>query len=253
MFFLLKLIKNYIWVYGIYQIFNLFSYGTALKSIWPLWTDFKSPPCSSLACFVVHCNLLCYTEDTLVFMALSLSQKSGQNTPLWEHSPWHITTMPLTKMLLPRQMEWLHPVSSKWRTSGLWDGPLGVDGVAPGRREIILIHQEGFLARDGLRAVYIRDTEMRCAQCTPCYGKLCPWSLLFLDAVVMRFLPITLQYWLDTLGQNHWSWADVRQKATTVRHAYMWSGPCMHVWVGKRGVRAELRARGSRPAPCGGV
>lgn len=37
-----------------------------------------------------------------------------------------------TKMLMPRHMEWLHPVSSHWSTSGLWEGPLGVGGVKRG-------------------------------------------------------------------------------------------------------------------------
>lgn len=37
-----------------------------------------------------------------------------------------------TKMSMPRHMEWLHPVSSHWSTSGLWEGPLGVGGVKRG-------------------------------------------------------------------------------------------------------------------------
>lgn len=49
-----------------------------------LWATNKNCflPCSALAQCVPHCNLLSYTEDTLVFMALSLSYSSGQNTAL---------------------------------------------------------------------------------------------------------------------------------------------------------------------------
>lgn len=37
-----------------------------------------------------------------------------------------------TKMSMPRHMEWLHPVSSHWSTSGLWEGPLGAGGGKKG-------------------------------------------------------------------------------------------------------------------------
>lgn len=54
-----------------------------------LWATNKNRflPCSALAQCVPHCNLLSYTEDTLVFMALSLSYSSGRNALLWEHAP----------------------------------------------------------------------------------------------------------------------------------------------------------------------
>lgn len=54
-----------------------------------LWATNKNRflPCSALAQCVPHCNLLSYAEDTLVFMALSLSYSSGRNALLWEHAP----------------------------------------------------------------------------------------------------------------------------------------------------------------------
>lgn len=103
-----------------------------------LWATNKNRflPCSALAQCVPHCNLLSYTEDTLVCMALSLSYSSGRNALLWEHSPWHITAVPETKILVPKQTKWLHPVSSNWRTREHLEGPLRFEGCAElGRRE----------------------------------------------------------------------------------------------------------------------
>lgn len=195
-------------------------------------------------------------------MALSLSQRTGQNALLWEHSPWHIPAVPGTKTLVPRQMEWLHPVSSHWRTSGLLEGPLKDDGVQSwGGGNWIRFTERAFWL-EMLVCMHLQDTDMKCILHTLYYTKLCPFSLLYLDAVV----DVEMMKWYSgskkklcrgSKAENkRWSPGVYKACVHTVwaMFAYMWKTERERgVSLVLGAVRAELRALGSLPTPCGEV
>lgn len=119
----------------------------------------------SLARGVRRRNLL-YTEDTSVLMAVHLSQRTGQNSPLWEHSLWHITAWAWKKDAGAK--EWLHPVSSHWRTSG--GGPpegWGGGGKELGRKGAEVHSLKSWSAYMLNKQIYLRNICAEFSEFTP--------------------------------------------------------------------------------------